>query len=375
MAQEPRFINVLLLGFGNVGQAFAKMALEKAADLRGAAGLEIRVLGISTGSHGCTFEAGRAVDLAACLRLVEGAGEEGSWRLPAGSRPVDSTESLLQAAADAAAQSSGSLRVDAVLEAIPADYATGEPALSYLHRAIAALKCHVVTASKGPVLHGFRSLTAAAAAHGKRFLFESSVMDGVPVFSFVRAMPGARVKGFDGILNSTTNIILTEMEEKQCSFADALATAQKDGIAERDPSGDIDGHDAAIKVAVLATVLLGAEKPDVATAGIGAVTLEDINAATSRGTRLKLVCSCARGDAGDTGGVSAKVELVELPRTDMLSGITGASSVVRVLFEELAPISIVSHDPLNADTAFGLYADLLTAVSLPVDPFARSDKK
>ena len=99
MAQEPRFINVLLLGFGNVGQAFAKMALEKAADLRGAAGLEIRVLGISTGSHGCTFEAGGAVDLAACLRLVEGAGEEGSWRLPAGSRPVDSTESLLQAAA------------------------------------------------------------------------------------------------------------------------------------------------------------------------------------------------------------------------------------------------------------------------------------
>jgi homoserine dehydrogenase len=368
MAQRP--INVLLLGFGNVGQAFARMALDKAAHLR-SAGLEIRVLGVSTGSHGCTFDPTGAVDLAACLRLVEEAGEAGSWRLPAGPRPVNSTDSLLQAAADAV--QAGSLRVDAVLEAIPADYATGEPALSYLARAIAELKCHVVTASKGPVLHGFRSLTAAAEAQGKRFLFESSVMDGVPVFSFVRAMPGARVKGFDGILNSTTNIILTEMEEKQCSFADALATAQRDGIAERDPSGDIDGHDAAIKVAVLATVLLGAENPQVATAGIGAVTLDDINAATSRGTRLKLVCSCTRsgGDGGDgASSVAAKVELVELPRTSMLSGIAGASSVVRVLFEDLSPISIVSHDPLNADTAFGLFSDLLTAVSLPRDPFA-----
>ena len=173
-------------------------------------------------------------------------------------------------------------------------------------------------------------------------------------------------------MNSTTNIILTEMEEKQCSFANALATAQRDGIAERNPSGDIDGHDAAIKIALLATVLLGAKnltlaEVDISTAGIGAITLDDINAAASRGARLKVICSCSVGDEeggsrADGIAVSASVKLVEIPRTDALSAIAGASSVVRLTFESLAPISIVSHDPLNVDTAFGLFNDLLTAV-------------
>ena len=382
-SRTPRVVNVLLLGFGNVGRAFARMVLAKAADLRATTaaggGLEIRMVGISTSSHGCIYNRdGAAVDLAACLALVEAAQQSSSsWRLPSStsgsSESVDSTETLLRAAKQSVQD--GELHLDAVLECITTpDYSTGEPALSYLMRAITELDCHAVTASKGPVLCGFQSLTAAATEHGKRFLYESSVMDGVPVFSFARAMmPGcAIITGCDGILNSTTNIILTEMEEKQCSFANALATAQRDGIAERNPSGDIDGHDAAIKIALLATVLLGAKnltlaEVDISTAGIGAITLDDINAAASRGARLKVICSCSVGDEeggsrADGIAVSASVKLVEIPRTDALSAIAGASSVVRLTFESLAPISIVSHDPLNVDTAFGLFNDLLTAV-------------
>lgn len=92
-------------------------------------------------------------------------------------------------------------------------------------------------------MHGYRALSTAAEARGRRFLFESSVMDGIPVFSLLRAMPQAKVCGFNGILNSTTNIILTEMEERQCAFEEALAKAQRDGIAERDPTDDIEGHE------------------------------------------------------------------------------------------------------------------------------------
>jgi homoserine dehydrogenase len=167
-----RQISVLLLGFGNVGQAFATMVLQKREELA-AAGLEIIVKGISTGSHGTTLQTAAAgVDLAACLQLCsEGEG----WRLPEGSTPVASTEAMLDAAAAL------KLELDAVLEGVPANFETGEPALSYLRRAITELDCHAITASKGPVLHGVKELEVAAEAAGKRFLFESSVMDGQSV--------------------------------------------------------------------------------------------------------------------------------------------------------------------------------------------------
>lgn len=246
MALRP--VRVLLLGFGNVGQAVAEMVLSTKATLA-ASGLEIVVAGVSTGSHGCALTTTAAgVSLADCLERVRAAEDsgDGKWRLPEGDVPVDSTDAMLNAAA--AATAAGEWKVDAVLEAVPANFDTGEPALSFLHRALTELNAHAITASKGPVLHGVTSLTAAAEAADRRFLFESSVMDGIPIFSLLRQMPAVTVTGFDGILNSTTNIILTEMEEKQCTFDEALAKAQRAGIAERDPSGDIDGHDAATKV-------------------------------------------------------------------------------------------------------------------------------
>ena len=125
--------------------------------------------------------------MAACLDRVK-AGEDGggdrAWRLPERDVVVDSTEVMLDAAA--AATAAGAWQVDAVLEAVPANFETGEPALSYLHRALTELGAHAITASKGPVLHGVASLTTAAEAAGKRFLFESSVMDGIPIFSLLR---------------------------------------------------------------------------------------------------------------------------------------------------------------------------------------------
>ena len=297
-----RVVNILLLGFGNVGRAFAKMVLRKKSELSEATdGLEIRVIGISTGSHGFAYDVG-GVDLAACLALAT-ADSSRDWQFASGEYGPQMDMSFTDEMLSRACEDTGlgmDLVIDAVLECITTpDHSTGEPALSYLMKATESLGCHIVTASKGPVLHGFRSLAKAAERQGKRFLFESSVMDGVPVFSFARAMmPGcAQILGFDGILNSTTNIVLTEMEATQCSYADALAKAQRDGIAEREPSLDIDGHDAAIKVAILATVLLGGGEPitlaevDISAAGIGAVTLDDINAAARRGARLKVVCS------------------------------------------------------------------------------------
>ena len=118
---------------------------------------------------------------------------------------------------------------------------------------------HAVTANKGPVVHGYRELSELAAQRGRRFLFESAVMDGAPIFSLFRGpLPAAELRGFNGILNSTTNLILERMEQGR-TFDEAVAYCQRAGLAETDPSADVDGWDAAIKVAALATVLMGVD--------------------------------------------------------------------------------------------------------------------
>ena len=131
----------------------------------------------------------------------------------------------------------------------PAPRTDRHPAPSIKHGA------HAITANKGPIVHAYRELRDLAAAHGKRFLFESTVMDGVPYSSFVHQMPAIHLQGFHGILNSTTNVILSEMENG-LSFEESLKKAQVLGIAETDATHDIDGWDAAVKTAALITVLM-----------------------------------------------------------------------------------------------------------------------
>ena len=144
-----------------------------------------------------------------------------------------------------------------MFESTPVNYATGQPAVDYL-RAALEHGMHAVSANKGPVVHAYRELTALARSKGVNYYFESAVMDGAPIFSLFReTLPAVSLRGFRGILNSTTNLILTRMEAGE-SFDQAVAYAQSIGIAETDPSGDVDGWDAAVKVAALATVLMDA---------------------------------------------------------------------------------------------------------------------
>merc|ERR1740117_1656798 len=151
-------------------------------------------------------------------------------------------------------------RLAAVIEASPANYDTAEPAISITRHAL-RLGVHVVSANKGPVAVALTELRSiAAAAPSCRYLFESACMDGVPIFNMARkCLPGAKVLGFEGILNSTTNVIISAMEDSpEVTFEEGLARAQAAGIAETDPSGDIDGLDAAVKCVCLCRALLHA---------------------------------------------------------------------------------------------------------------------
>ncbi len=184
---------------------------------------------------------------------------------------------------------------DVLFENSPVNHQTGQPAIDHLHLAL-ELGMHAITANKGPVVHAYRELTDFADSKGRKFYFESTVMDGAPIFSLFRsALPAAELLSFRGILNSTTNLILTRMETGE-SFDEAVKFTQEAGLAETDPSADIDGWDASIKVAALVTVLMGIPfKPQqVDRTGIRGISSEMIDQAVVEGQRWKLVCSAKR---------------------------------------------------------------------------------
>jgi homoserine dehydrogenase len=185
-------------------------------------------------------------------------------------------------------------------------------------------------------------------------------MDGAPIFSLFRGpLPAAELRGFHGILNSTTNLILGLMENGQ-SFEQAVAAAQRMGLAETDPSHDIDGWDAAIKVAALATVLMDADlTPElVQRSGIRAISPEMIASARAEGQRWKLVCSAHRVD----GQIVAEVAPRRVAPDSPLYAINESSSYVEFELDVLPGLGIVESRPGPDTTAYGLLADLINAV-------------
>lgn len=249
---------------------------------------------------------------------------------------------------------------DAVFETSSLNPETGQPATDYLRAALEA-GAHAISANKGPVVHAYRELTTLAAAKQRRFLFESSVMDGVPIFSLFReAMPAVEIRGFRGVLNSTTNVVLAGMESG-LSFDEAVKKAQELGVAESDPTADIEGIDAAVKVVALANVVMGAELrlQDVQRQGIRGITSDQLRAARASGQAWKLVCSVR---CSPDGVISATVQPELLELTDPLALINGTSSVISFETDVLPQLIITEHNPGLETTAYGLLADFLTAI-------------
>jgi homoserine dehydrogenase len=249
-------------------------------------------------------------------------------------------------------------KVDVLFEMTSLNAPTGQPAMEHL---IAALEsgAHAITANKGPVVHGYRQLTALAKERKRQFLFESTVMDGVPIFSlFSRGLPAADLRGFSGVLNSTSNVVLSEVERGR-SFDEAVKRAQAMGVAETDPSQDLDGWDSAAKVAAIATVLMGVPTHinDVQRTGIRQLSEEKIRSVRAAGMRYKLVCRVER--RGD--GVDCRVSPELLLLSDPMAGLEGTSSAIRFDMDVFG-LSMVEHNPGLDATAYGLLADFLRAV-------------
>lgn len=334
-----------LLGFGNVGRAFARLLQRKEAELEKTFGIRFIVTGIATGHHGACIDPD-GVDLAQALVLVE----SGENLTPLTRIPVlDPLAFALTVPADV------------LFENSPVSHHDGEPAVTHLRTALER-GMHAITANKGPVVHAYRALTDLAQKQGRKFLFESTVMDGAPIFSLFRsALPLARLESFRGILNSTTNLILGRMEAGD-SFEAAVRHCQEIGLAETDPSGDVDGWDAAIKVAALVTVLMDFPlKPEqVDRTGIRDITAQKIAEAAVAGQRWKLVCTAQREGKDVIGRVRPERVDVSSP----LYNVEGSSSIIEFHTDTLTSLSIVEGNPGPETTAYGLLADFVNAVRM-----------
>jgi homoserine dehydrogenase len=248
-----------------------------------------------------------------------------------------------------------------MFENSPVNTQTGQPALDHI-RAALNLGMHAITANKGPVVHGYRELTALAEDKGRKFKFESTVLGGAPVFSVFReAFPLAELVSFKGIFNGTTNVILSSMENGQ-SYADALKYCQQIGIAEADPTNDVDGWDAAIKVAALATVLwdIPTTPQQINPTGIRGITPQMIAQAKADGKRYKLVCSAEK--VGDQITASVAPQLVD--STSPLYGMMNSSTGITFRTDVILDYSITQTERPGMqggpiETAYGLFADFV----------------
>ena len=316
--------DIVLVGFGNVARRFVSLLDERADRLHAVESLDCRIVGRATRTDGAWFGE------TACAGVPE----------------------LI----DRLSRSDADLRI--VVETTTLDVRKGEPAITHVRSGMSR-GCHVVTANKGPVAFAYAQLRDEAARAGVSFLFEGAVMDGVPIFNLVReTMPAVEVLGFEGVINTTTNHIITALESGQ-SFESAVAEMQARGIAEADPSLDVEGWDAAAKTAALANVLMDARitPQDVQRTGLDAATGGAARAALTRGHRLKLVASASRRPDGT---IAAAVVPRELASGNLLATLAGDANALILHTDLLDDVAICQLSGNLTQTAYALLSDIVS---------------
>ena len=323
------------LGFGNVGRALARLLVSKSNELRENYGIEWEIVGVATRRMGWRASES-AIDVA---KLLAGNDETAA---------VQNMDEWLAIA-----------KPDVVFETTSLNPETGQPAIEHLKKALQA-GAHAITANKGPIVHSYDELSRIAVAQGKRLMFESTVLDSAPVFSLFReTLPAVRIRGFSGVFNSTTNVILETMEEGR-SFAEGVKTAQELGVAETDPSHDVDGWDSIMKVCAIARVILRAPllPTDVRREGIRGLDSATLQAARADGKPFKLL---SKATVNADGSVTAFVRPEQIALNDPLGGVRGTSLAIHFELDTIPGLTIISHRPNLQSTAYGLLADFVNA--------------
>ncbi len=338
-----RSYNLCFLGFGNVNRTLVRLLQDREQELRDKHGISFRITGVASRRLGWIADS-EGLDPSSLLAF----GSNSHPSLSKEPMPPGNVREWLSAA-----------RAEVLFEATSLNVNDGQPAVDHI-RAALEHGAHAITANKGPIVHAYRELRDLAATCRKRFLFESTVMDGVPIFSMFDQMPAIHLQGFYGILNSTTNVILGDMENG-ISFDEALKKAQELGVAETDATNDIDGWDAAVKTAALITVLMDipVRLDQIKREGIRDVTPQAARNARRDGWPFKLVCRARRTAIG----VEASVQPEKVLSTQPMARITGTSSYVYFETDIFPGLAITEENPGLYATAYGLLADFVRAVT------------
>jgi len=281
MTEQVRF---MLLGVGNIGRNLLHVLVQRRSRVEDDYGLRFVLVGACDSSGAAIDPAGLDIARVRDLKLAR----QSVCTYPRVGHPGMTPLEMLESA-----------HADLLVDASPTNLEDGEPGLSCMRSAL-KLRRHVVTANKGPLVLAFGELTALAREAGVRLLYSGTVAGGLPTVNIgVRDLAGSGILRVEGILNGTTNYILTRMAEEQIPYQAALAGAQEAGIAEADPSLDVDGWDAANKLVIIANSVL--RRPtslsDVTVEGIREITIEDLRRAREAGKVIKLLALAeSKGD-------------------------------------------------------------------------------
>lgn len=342
-AKSVEGLKLLLVGFGNVGQKISQILFEERECFENLKGLNVKIVGVMGRSKGSMANP-EGLDMPELLKMLKLNGKFDRHH-----RDFCTLDSL---------EAAQTLDYDVLVElsSLSVEH-KGEPAVSHIKAALKRHR-HVVTANKGPEAFAFNELDALAKEKGVLFLYETIVMDGAPIFNLAfKTMRGCKIKGLSGILNSTTNYILSCMEQGE-SFESAVLGAQNKGLAEADPSDDINGWDAAVKIAALANILMdaGITPQDMDVMGIAGITPAQAQEVAASGKHLKMIASAWRDEQG---GVCAKVAVEALPAGHLFANVSGTGAALRFETDLMAPVLMIQEAPDLYDTAYGVISDMI----------------
>jgi homoserine dehydrogenase len=346
-------LRIWLVGFGTVGQWLVRALESNAERLAVRHGIRVAVVGLANARDGFIYD-GNGLELRSVLGLASAArsiAEQPGVRCwPSAVEGLRATEA------------------DVLVEVTASGPTDGEPGLAHMREALQR-RIPVVTSNKWPV--ALRGVELAELARSRRVAFraESTVMSGTPLLgALVDGLAGAVPVGLRGLLNATTNFILSRMAEGR-SYEDALAEAQRAGLAERDPAADVEGHDAVAKVMILSALVFGRQlgREQVACRGITDIARSQIDQAASSGARVRHVATLEFSEPDGGGTVTARVEPELVPRDDPLANIEGTTNAVVCRATPIGEITIIGPGAGPQLAGQGVLSDLIAV--------ARADTK
>jgi homoserine dehydrogenase len=331
-------MKIALIGFGVVGQGLLEILRDKRQELS-QFGFAPMIVAVATGSKGTLYNP-QGLDIAALLAAIREGHLDHYPLTPHLSRNEDIVALIRRCNADV------------MIECSLTNLQTGQPALDYCRAAFESGK-HVVLANKGPVAVAYSELVERGQKAGKLLRFESTVMAGAPSIRLaMQALQGCAITEARGILNGTTNYILTQMESGM-TYNAALAEAQRLGYAEADPTADVEGWDAAGKALILSRALFGSSLGlrDIEVEGITGITSDDVQAAQTAGEKWKLIVRITLS--------GASVKPARVPLTSPLAAVSGSMNAVTYVTDLLGEVTLVGAGAGRLQTGFGVLSDLL----------------